>query len=110
MIMLYAVRMRLVFISSVTAMTPLRTISTRTGVMRASLMAIAPDLDQKIAQRVHGHGVAGHENSRRGMFLDDRGAGNAIAGEKIFAGKGGCRNKAVAKIALTRTASRLKRR
>src|SRR6266436_6920365 len=31
MIMLYAVRMRLVFISSVTAMTPLRTISAITG-------------------------------------------------------------------------------
>ncbi len=31
MMMLYAVRMRLVFISSVTAMTPLRTISVITG-------------------------------------------------------------------------------
>src|ERR1700684_277722 len=31
MMMLYAVRMRLVFISSVTAMTPLRTISVTTG-------------------------------------------------------------------------------
>src|ERR1051326_4214400 len=102
--------MRLVFISSVTAITPLRTISTRTGVMRVSLMAIAPDLDEKIAQRVHGHDVARHENRRRGMFFNNRGTGNAIAGEKLFAGKRGCRNETVAKIALTRAALRFNRR
>src|SRR3982751_5390982 len=69
MIMLYAVRMRFVFISSVTAMTPLRTISVRTasafprlGFTRVSSLLRYPDC-----------------RSRRRVLLDQRRAVDAIA-------------------------------
>ena len=99
--------MRLVFISSVTASTPLRTISVSTasaprapapcaascaryarfigcGVISASLA----DLDDEIAEGVHLHAVAGQQHGGRGVLLDQRRPVDAVAGAQRVAREG----------------------
>src|SRR2546421_228009 len=83
MIMLYAVRIKLVFISSVTAMTPLRTISMRTGVMRLFALVIAlPDGNDEIAERIDRQCVARHQHCRGCMLFDEGRPDDAIASQE----------------------------
>src|SRR5688500_1471004 len=70
MIMLYAVRMRLVFISSVMGMRPLRMIS----VVTASAV-----LDPQVSKLVHGEGSARRDHGSGPMLFDERRPLDAIA-------------------------------
>src|SRR2546426_4015278 len=95
--------MRLVFISSVTAMTPLRTISVTTGStlrvargLRATvfvLFAMAPlpasrHFDHQMSAGVDFEPVAGEQHGRRGVFLDQRRPADPVAGSERRAGVG----------------------
>src|SRR5579885_1174212 len=81
--------MRLVFISSVTASTPLRTISTVTGstlrpLARAALARLTitvfppPELSGCRNRRA----IARHQHGRRGVLLDQCRTADPVAGEK----------------------------
>src|SRR4051812_44518100 len=97
--------MRLVFISSVTAMMPLRTISVTTGsildffVLFFAAMLSAPpscqpntlrsppvspaDRDHEIAERIHDERIARHQHGGRRVLLDERRPGDAVAGAQL---------------------------
>src|SRR5712691_7694951 len=94
--------MRLVFISSVTAMTPLRTISAITGssarrfgvflpdvsmVFFAMILPPLPDRDGEVAEPIDLQRIAGHQHRRRRVLLDQRRARDAVAGHECGAGK-----------------------
>src|SRR3979490_3418007 len=97
--------MRLVFISSVTAMTPLRTISVMTGstlcpaspaaallladtprvlalLLGAPIAPPAAHADVQVAVRIDPEPVAGPEHGRGRVFLDERGTVDAVACEE----------------------------
>src|SRR4051812_35474964 len=96
--------MRLVFISSVTAMMPLRTISVTTGsildffVLFFAAMLSAPpscppntlrsppvspaDRDHEIAEGIHDERIARHQHGGRRMLLDESRPGDAVAGQQ----------------------------
>src|SRR5580700_11745989 len=99
--------MRLVFISSVTAIRPLRTISVITGSVRASRglagllfwrigSARSRDRDQKISVEVDRQHVARHQDRGGGMLLDQRRPFDLVAGRQFGAPIGRGRAKAAA--------------
>src|SRR5437879_3642883 len=101
--------MRLVFISSVTAIRPLRTISVVTGSMRprrllarllllrmvrmvrmarmVGMVRIASarsrDRDQQISERIDRHYIPRHQHRRGGMLLDQRRPFDLVAGQQV---------------------------
>src|SRR5215831_9423264 len=97
MIMLYAVRIRFDFISSVVATRPLRTISVMIGsARRAVRCSVTGDLDEEVAERVDRDHIAGRGDGGRGVLLDDRRAGDAFArAEPVAAVDGGVHPAAV---------------
>src|SRR5450759_3596657 len=82
MIMLYAVRIKLVFISSVAAMKPLRMISVTTGRPRsfAFCRSCHVHFDIEIAESINDKPVARGNDRRRCIFLHQGGAVNSRTG------------------------------
>src|SRR5580700_6309866 len=97
--------MRLVFISSVTAIRPLRTISVITGSVppRCLLVrrpfwrigsACSRDREQQVSMTVYREHVPRHQDRGRGMLLDQRRPFDLIAGQELGAPIGRSRAKA----------------
>src|SRR3984893_16471679 len=97
--------MRLVFISSVTAIRPLRTISVITGSVRPRCLlprllfwrmasACSGDRDQQVPIKVDAQRIPRHQHRGGGMLLDQRRPLDLVAGQEIGSTIGRGRAKA----------------